>query len=153
MEQNTASIVDELAGASGGEGGEVKTDLPFRESARILAAKVLETPRRFRFMMTGASLEQPFLEEMLGRTAGFCAVHVRMYPLARIVAAPREMTQVLDICADLVRGAVRNGGGNVLVFLPGMEEIQRLRPMLPKVMQIRKQETGLYQSGDYFTKD
>ena len=84
-------------------------------------------------MVTGASLEQSFLEEVLGTTARFCAVPFRMYKLERIVAAPKEFTQVLDVCADLVRGAVRNGGGHVLVFLPGMDQIQRLRTIIKKV--------------------
>ena len=89
-------------------------------------------------MATGASLEEPFLQRLLGgSTAGFCAVPYRMYPLARVVDAPKEMIHILDICADLVRGAVRNGRGNVLIFLPGMEDILRLRSILKKGRQRR----------------
>ena len=58
---------------------------------------------------------------------GFCDAPHRMYPISRVVAAPQDMNQILEICCDLVLGAIRNGGGNVLVFLPGMWEIQRLR--------------------------
>ena len=50
-----------------------------------------------------------------------------MYPIERVVAAPKDTDQTLEICSDLVWGAIRSSVGNVLVFLPGMGEIQRLR--------------------------
>ena len=66
-----------------------------------------------------------------------------MFPLGRIVAAPKEFSEVLDLCADFVRGAVRRGGGNVLVFPPGFDAIRRLRSMLKELMEKRD---GRYQT-------
>ena len=55
--------------------------------------------------------------------------------MERIVAAPQEFSEVLDICADFVRAAVRNGGGNILVFLPGFDAILRLESLLDQLME------------------
>ena len=38
--------------------------------------------------------------------------------------------RILEVCADLVRAAVVNNDGNILVFLPGMEDILRVRSIL-----------------------
>ena len=99
--ENSAFLLDELAGTPGGEEGEVKTDPQFLEVARILAAEVRQHTRWYRLLATGASLEQPFLEEMLGVGAlGFCDVPHRMYPISRVVAAPQDMNEILEICSD-----------------------------------------------------
>ena len=94
-------------------------------------------------MLTAASLEEAFLADVLGRSERFLAVPNRMFPLERIVAAPQEFPEVLDICTDFVRGAVRNGGGNVVVFLLVFDAILRLRSMLNQLMEKRD---GRYQT-------
>ena len=80
---------------------------------------------------------RPFLEEVPGDTASYLEATNRKFPLDRIVVAPQEFSEVLDICADFVRAAVRNGGGNILVFLPGFDAILRLQSMPRKIMEPR----------------
>ena len=110
---------------------------------RRFKQQVLERPEWYRLMLTAASLERPFLEEVVGDSARFLAISNRRFPLERIVAAPQEFSEVLDICADFVRAAVRNGGGNILVFLPGFDAILRLQSMLRQLMEPRD---GRYQA-------
>ena len=55
-----------------------------------------------------------------------------MYPLRRFIAAPQASEDILVVCADLIRHAVSKSDGNLLVFLPGMEEILRLEKMVWK---------------------
>ncbi|MDA8583593.1 hypothetical protein N9L68_05150 [bacterium] len=47
-----------------------------------------------------------------------------MHGLKRYVAAPRGASLIQDVSAHSVRAVVRRGGGNVLLFPPGIEEIQ-----------------------------
>ena len=71
-------------------------------------------------MVTAASLEEKHVREILDGGSGFCSIPNRMYSMERYVAAPRDAAHILEVCADLLRAAVRHGGGNALVFLPGM---------------------------------
>jgi len=53
-----------------------------------------------------------------------------MYPLKHLIVAPRASDDILPVCADLIREAVSKAHGKLLVFLPGMDEIQRLQKIL-----------------------
>ena len=58
--------------------------------------------------------------------AGFLALTGRMYPLERCIIAPRDADEILTVCADLIAITIETERGNLLVFLPGMDEILRL---------------------------
>ena len=53
-----------------------------------------------------------------------------MYPLQRFIAAPRKSEDILPVCAELIRGTMLQPDGNILVFLPGMDEILRLQKIV-----------------------
>ena len=96
------------------------------EIARFLARMVEGSSDDYRLVDTGAALDRPFLNSVLSN-AEFFALTGRMYPLTRCIAAPRNSEHILEVCADLIRHAVSNADGNLLVFLPGMDEILRLK--------------------------
>ena len=99
--------------------------------ARLLARLIENNPRGYRLVVTGAALDEPFLHSVLS-DAEFLALTGRMYPLTRCIAAPRNSEHILEVCADLIRHAVSKTDGNLLVFLPGMDEILRLEKTVCK---------------------
>ena len=108
----------------------MKTDPQMAEIARILAAAVKRQAGCYRLMVTAASLEEAFVRSDLDSHAGFLTVPYRRYEVERAVVAPKLFDDILPVCADLVLAAVREGGGNILVFLPGMDEILRVRKLI-----------------------
>ena len=58
--------------------------------------------------------------------AGFLAFTGRMYPVERCVIVTRDADEILALCADLISHTIEEDRGNLLVFLPGMNEILRV---------------------------
>ena len=58
--------------------------------------------------------------------AEFLAFTGRMYPLERCIIAPRNTDEILTLCAQLICITIEKDSGNILVFLPGMDDILRL---------------------------
>ena len=100
--ENSAFLLDELAGTLGGTEGEVRTDPQFLEVARILAAEVRLKPTSYRLLATGASLEAPFLQKMLGSTAGFCCALALLEPRANCSC---DCCDCCDCCCPPARAA------------------------------------------------
>ena len=48
----------------------------------------------------------------------------------RWILAPKVAQDLFEVCADLVAQTFKATGGNILVFLPGMQEIQQVRQLL-----------------------
>ena len=108
-----------------GDDEDLKGDPQPPEIARLLARMIEVNSDDYRLVVTGAALDRPNLHSVL-RNAEFFALAGRMYPLRRFIAAPQESENILEVCADLIRHAVSKTDGNLLVFLPGMQEILRL---------------------------
>ena len=126
FEQNCAFLLDEFSGkAAGGDPVELAADPQVMEIARLLARLLQNRSTTHRLMVAGASLEQELMSAVLPG-ADFLALTGRMYPLERCIIAPRDADEMLTVCADLISITIETDGGNLLVFLPGMEEIQKL---------------------------
>jgi len=67
--------------------------------------------------------------------ADFLAFTGRMYPLERCIIAPRNADEILTLCADLISITIENANGNLLVFLPGMDDILRLDKLVQQKLR------------------
>ena len=135
FEQNCAFLLDEFSGkAAGGDPLELAADPQTMEIARLLAGYVRRNPGTHRLMMTGAYLDQQSLNAVLP-DADFLAFTGRMYPLERCIIAPRNADEMLTVCADLISITIETDGGNLLVFLPGMDEILRLDKLVQQKLR------------------
>ena len=126
FEQNCAFLLDEFSGkAAGGDPLELAADPQTMEIARLLAGFVRENSGTHRLLVTGASLDQHLLNAVLPE-AEFLTFTGRMYPLERCIIAPRNIDEILTLCAELISITIGKDTGNLLVFLPGMDDILRL---------------------------
>ena len=127
-QENCAFLLDEFSGkAAGGDSLEVAADPQTMEIARLLARFVRDNPRTHRLLVTGAALDKHLMDAVLPG-ADFMAFTGRMYPLERCIIAPRKFNrdEILTLCTQLICITIENDEGNILVFLPGLDEIMRL---------------------------
>ena len=130
FDQNCAFLLDEISGkAEGGDPQELTADLQTIEIARLLARFVLKNFRTHRLLVTGASLDQHLMNAVLPE-AEFLSFTGRMYPLERFIIAPRNMDEILTLCAQLICITIEKDSGNILVFLPGMDDILRMHKLV-----------------------
>ena len=121
FEQNCAFLLDEFSGkAAGDDPREIAGDPQIMEIARLLARYVRDNSGTHRLLVTGASLDRHFLNAVLPG-AEFLTFTGRMYPLERCIIAPRNMHEILTLCAQLICITIEKDSGNILVFLPGMD--------------------------------
>ena len=126
FDQNCAFVLDEFSGnATGGDPLELAADPQTMEIARLLADFVWENSGTHRLLVTGASLDQHLMNAVLPG-AEFLTFTGRMYPLERFIIAPRNMDEILTLCAQLICITIEKDSGNILVFLPGMDDILRM---------------------------
>ena len=128
FEENCAFLLDEFSGkAAGGDPLELAADPQTMEIARLLARFVRDNPRTHRLLVTGAALDKHLMDAVLPG-ADFMAFTGRMYPLERCIIAPRKFNrdEILTLCTQLICITIENDEGNILVFLPGLDEIMRL---------------------------
>ena len=104
------------------------------EIARLLARFVQKNSRTHRLLVTGAALDELFLKAVLPR-ADFLAFTGRRFPLQRVIVAPRKIEDILTLCAQLICITLENDGGNILVFLPGMDDILRLEKLVEEKLR------------------
>ena len=95
------------------------------EIAKLLAGFLRENSGTHRLLVTGTSLDQHLMNAVLPG-AEFLTFTGRMYPLERFIIAPRNMDEILTLCAQLICITIEKDSGNILVFLPGMDDILRL---------------------------
>ena len=126
FEQNCAFLLDEFSGkAAGGDPQELTADPQIMEIARLLARFVRQNSGTHRLLVTGAALDQHLMDAELPG-ADYLSFTGRMYPLERFIIAPRNMDEILTLCAQLICITIEKDSGNILVFLPGMDDILRL---------------------------
>ena len=113
---------------------ELAADPQVMEIARLLARYVRKHPETHRLMVAGASLDEDFLSAVLP-DAGFLALTGRMYPLERCIIAPRNIDEILTLCAQLICITIEKDSGNILVFLPGMDDILRLDKLVQQKLR------------------
>ena len=101
------------------------------EIARSLARIVRENSGTHRLLVTGAALDQHLMDAELPG-ADFLSFTERMYPLERFIIAPRNMDEILTLCAQLICITIEEDRGNILVFLPGLDDILRLDKLVKK---------------------
>ncbi len=135
FDQNCAFLLDEFSGkAEGGDPQELTADPQTIEIARLLARSVLNNSRTHRLLVTGAALDELFLKAVLPE-ADFLAFTGRRFPLQRVIVAPRKIEHILTLCAQLICITLENDGGNILVFLPGMDDILRLEKLVEQKLR------------------
>ena len=132
---NRAFLLDEFAQSTTGREGEEAAEPQVQEIGHVLAHLVAARRCTHRLVVTAASLQEAFMRAIIGREADFLSLLHRRFALHRCVAAPRDTSQTLEICVDLVRAAVQRQDGNILVFLPGFEEIHIVRQRLKKMQR------------------
>ena len=126
LDQNCAFLLDEFSGkAAGGDPLELAADPQTMEIAILLARFARENSGTHRLLVTGASLDRHFMNAVLPG-AELMAFTGRMYPLERCIISPRDMGEILTLCAQLICITIEKDSGNILVFLPGMDDILRL---------------------------
>ena len=126
FEHNCAFLLDEFSGkAAGGDPQTLAADPQTMEIARLLAGFVLANPQTHRLLVTGASLDQDLMNVVLPR-AKFLSFTERMFPLKRCIIAPRKPDEILTLCAQLICITIESDTGNILVFLPGIDDILRV---------------------------
>ena len=69
--------------------------------------------------------------------ARFLALTGRMYPLERCIIAPRDAEEILTLCVQLISITIDEDDGNLLVFLPGMDEIQCLDKLVREQLRVQ----------------
>ena len=137
LNQNCAFLLDEFSGkAAGGDPVELAADPQVMEIARLLARLVQRRSTTHRLMVAGASLEQELMNAVLPG-ADFLAFTGRMYPLERCIIAPRDADEILTLCVHLISMTIEQDDGNLLVFLPGMDEIQRLAKLVREELRVK----------------
>ena len=130
FEENCAFLLDEFSGeAAGGDPLKLAADPQTMEIATLLAHFVREHSDTQRLLVIGASLESHFMNTVLPG-ADFMTFTGRMYPLERCIIALRDMGEILTLCAQLICITIQGDIGNILVFLPGMDDIMRLRKLV-----------------------
>ena len=126
FDENCAFLLDEFSGkAAGGDPLELAADPQTMEIARLLARFVRENSGTHRLLVTGASLDRHFVNAVLPG-AEFMTFTGRMCPLERCIIAPRDADEILTLCVQLISLTIEQDDGNLLVFLPGMDDIVRL---------------------------
>ena len=117
---------------------ELAADPQMIEIAKMLARLVQDRAPTHRLMVAGASLEQELMNAVLPG-ANFLALTGRMHPLERCIIPPRDAEEILTLCVQLILITIEEDrDGNLLVFLPGMEEIQKLDKLVKEQVRLRK---------------
>ena len=130
--ENCCFLLDEFSGqAPGGDPNKLQADWQMTEVARLLARFVRENSETHRLMVAGAALDVNFLKTLFP-DASYLAFNERMFPLRRVIVAPRKMDEILSLCAQLIIITLQKDFGNILVFLPGMDEILKLEKLVQK---------------------
>ena len=116
-------LLDEFAILSASDENGTMQQPQQAECGHIMSRLVRWNPDTTRLIVASATLRQEHVCKCFDEEAGLLATSVRRFALQRFVAAPMKMKNMLNACAELAVAALKRQDGNVIVFLPGLQEI------------------------------